>query len=184
MASRTPARSRRRAARSSRRSRCRARSCGSTLYRARRSGKYRNTCSRHGVTIADPSDGIYVLTADNPSRHMRRLGWTLVLPLAITAPSTARSQGSLGATFSFEEVMIPVRDGARLQTVIMRPAGHSEPLPILLRRHPYGVPNGPPPAVALSQSEFWTDGYIIVIQNLRGRFKSEGTFLLSSAVNL
>jgi putative CocE/NonD family hydrolase len=115
---------------------------------------------------------------------MRRLGWTLVLPLAITVPSPARSQGSLGPTFTFEEVMIPVRDGARLQTVIMRPVGRSEPLPILLRRTPYGVPNGPPPAAALSQSEFWTDGYIIVIQNLRGRFKSEGTFLLSSAVNL
>ena len=115
---------------------------------------------------------------------MRRLGWTLVLPLAITVPSPARSQGSLGPTFTFEEVMIPVRDGARLQTVIMRPAGRSAPLPILLRRTPYGVPNGPPPAVALSQSEFWTDGYIMVIQNLRGRFKSEGTFLLSSAVNL
>jgi hypothetical protein len=115
---------------------------------------------------------------------MRRLGLTLVLPLAIIVPSLARSQASLGPTFTFEEVMIPVRDGARLQTVIMRPADHSEPLPILLRRTPYGVPNGPPPAVALSQSEFWTDGYIIVIQNLRGRFKSEGTFLLSSAVNM
>ncbi len=115
---------------------------------------------------------------------MRRLGWTLVLALSITVPSPARSQGSVGPTFTFEEVMIPVRDGARLQTVIMRPAGRSEPLPILLRRTPYGVPNGPPPAVALSQSEFWTDGYVMVIQNLRGRFKSEGTFLLSSAVNL
>jgi predicted acyl esterase len=69
---------------------------------------------------------------------MRRLRWTLVLPLAITVPSPARSQGSLGATFTFEEVMIPVRDGARLQTVIMRPAARSEPLPILLRRTPYG----------------------------------------------
>ncbi|HEV8446678.1 MAG TPA: CocE/NonD family hydrolase [Gemmatimonadaceae bacterium] len=115
---------------------------------------------------------------------MRRLRWALVLPLAIILPSPVRSQEASGPLFSFEEVMIPVRDGAHLQTVIMRPMGHSEPLPILLRRTPYGVPNGPPPAVAVSQNWIWTDGYIIVIQNLRGRFKSEGTFLLSSAVNL
>ncbi|MGH7618107.1 MAG: hypothetical protein ACREPM_12835 [Gemmatimonadaceae bacterium] len=45
--------------------------------------------------------------------------------------------------FTFQEVMIPVRDGIRLQTVIMTPTptptNQSGPLPILLRRTPLPV---------------------------------------------
>lgn len=39
----------------------------------------------------------------------------------------------------FQEVMIPMGDRARLQTAILTPAGRKNPLPILLRRTPYGV---------------------------------------------
>src|SRR5271169_1653829 len=42
--------------------------------------------------------------------------------------------------FTFQEVMISMRDGVRLQTVILTPKQASGPLPILLRRTPYGVP--------------------------------------------
>ena len=42
--------------------------------------------------------------------------------------------------FDFQEVMIPMRDGVRLQTVILTPKQESGPLPILLQRTPYGVP--------------------------------------------
>ena len=82
--------------------------------------------------------------------------------------------------------MIPMRDGARLQTVIERPVNQTGPLPILLRRTPYGVPTTAPTSVAMCRTlkELMADGYIFVVQNLRGRFKSEGTFLLSSAVDL
>ena len=86
--------------------------------------------------------------------------------------------------FTLEEVMIPMRDGARLQTVIERPVGQTGPLPILLRRTPYGVPSASPAGVPANIKELMADGYIFVVQNLRGRFKSEGTFLLSSAVDL
>jgi len=86
--------------------------------------------------------------------------------------------------FTFAEVMIPMRDGARLQTVILMPTDHSEPLPILFRRTPYGVPGGPLMQVPPTLKEFAQDGYILVIQNLRGRFKSEGVFKLSSQVDL
>ena len=43
--------------------------------------------------------------------------------------------------FSYRQVMIPMRDGIRLQTVILTPANATEPLPILFRRTPYGVPS-------------------------------------------
>ena len=86
--------------------------------------------------------------------------------------------------FTFQEVMIPMRDGARLQTVILTPTDKSGPLPILLRRTPYGVPDGPVAQVPVSLKEVAQDGYLLVFQNLRGRFKSEGVFKLTSQVDL
>jgi putative CocE/NonD family hydrolase len=86
--------------------------------------------------------------------------------------------------FKLDEVMIPVRDGVRLQTVILTPVDQAGPLPILFRRTPYGVPEKPPEQMPPSIKELAQDGYIFVIQNLRGRFKSEGTFNLSSWVDL
>ena len=86
--------------------------------------------------------------------------------------------------FSWSEVMVPVRDGVHLQTVILTPVNQSGPLPILFRRTPYGVPAAAPDHMPTNLKELEQDGYIIVIQNLRGRFKSEGTFALSSQVNL
>ncbi len=80
--------------------------------------------------------------------------------------------------------MIPMRDGVRLQTVVLTPGNASEPLPILFRRTPYGVPaNGNVPANG-PLKELMADGYIFVVQNLRGRFQSEGKFELSSRVDL
>ena len=52
------------------------------------------------------------------------------------------------------------------------------------RRTPYGVPADANIPVEGSLKALSHDGYIFVIQNLRGRFKSEGTFELSSRVNL
>jgi uncharacterized protein len=86
--------------------------------------------------------------------------------------------------FSFQEVMIPMRDGIHLQTVILTPVNQKSPLPILLLRTPYGVPEKPPQPIPPNMKELAQDGYIFVIQNLRGRFKSEGVFKLSSWIDL
>jgi putative CocE/NonD family hydrolase len=98
--------------------------------------------------------------------------------------SGAAQAGASSPIFKFQEVMIPMRDGVHLQTVILTPVNQSGPLPILLRRTPYGVPESAPAAISASLKELAADGYIFVIQNLRGRFKSEGYFKLSSAVDL
>jgi putative CocE/NonD family hydrolase len=79
--------------------------------------------------------------------------------------------------------MVPMRDGVHLQTVVLTPLSQQGPLPILFRRTPYGVPDKAP-EVSESVKALVADGYIFVIQNLRGRFKSEGTFPLSSHVDL
>lgn len=80
--------------------------------------------------------------------------------------------------------MIPMRDGVHLQTVILTPVDQKGPLPILLQRTPYGVPANAPTEIPPSMKELAKDGYIFVIQNLRGRFQSEGVFKLSSYVDL
>jgi len=84
----------------------------------------------------------------------------------------------------FERAMVPMRDGIRLETVILRPLDEREPLPILLQRTPYGVPEKAPSSMPTNLKELAQDGYIFVFQNLRGRFGSEGTFHLSSWVDL
>jgi len=114
---------------------------------------------------------------------MRRL--LLTLCLVVTAAAAQPK-----SNYHVEEFMIPMRDGVRLQTVVIRKAGDKRPLPILLTRTPYGVltqqffdenaaKNGPD-WVPTPWKELAADGYIFVRQNLRGRFKSEGVFELTS----
>jgi uncharacterized protein len=113
----------------------------------------------------------------------KRLSLTLVLITLPAAPQQPSTQTPSKPEFTLQEVMIPVRDGVRLQTAILTPVGQTGPLPILFRRTPYGVPDKPPEQMPSSMKELAQDGYIFVIQNLRGRFKSEGVFNLSSWVD-
>jgi putative CocE/NonD family hydrolase len=105
---------------------------------------------------------------------------------AATAPAQAPAQAPAEkpAIFTYQEVMVPVRDGVHLQTVILTPLNQTKPLPILMERTPYGVPDAAPTSVPGRWKDLYADGYVFVFQNLRGRFKSEGTFLLSSKVDL
>jgi putative CocE/NonD family hydrolase len=112
---------------------------------------------------------------------MRRL----VLATTLLVATAARAQQPPAQpAFTYQEVMIPMRDSVQLQTVILTPTDKPGPLPILFRRTPYGVPDGPIPQVPASLKELAQDGYILVIQNLRGRFKSGGVFKLTSQVDL
>ena len=106
-----------------------------------------------------------------------------VLTGLLAIPAQAQEAASK-AVFKLQEVMIPVRDGVKLQTAILTPVNQQGPLPILFRRTPYGVPEKAPEQTPASWKELAQDGYIFVIQNLRGRFKSEGVFDLTSQVDL
>ena len=76
-----------------------------------------------------------------------------------------------------------MRDGAKLQTVILRPRNQHGPLPILFSRTPYGLNLTPPGSVPKNWAALDKDGYIYVDQSMRGRFKSDGVFTLSTAVH-
>ena len=78
--------------------------------------------------------------------------------------------------------MIPMRDGIRLYTVILRPANSSRPVPILIIRTPYGagfpIPDDTVVTITPANFNYYylaKEGYIFVFQDIRGKYKSEGT---------
>ena len=109
-------------------------------------------------------------------------------PQAVAKPASAPVAAPAAAApaqspFTFEEVMVPMRDGAKMQTIIMHPRDQKGPLPILFSRTPYGVPDRAPTRMPLGWAALAKDGYIFVYQSMRGRFGSDGVFTLSTAVH-
>lgn len=76
------------------------------------------------------------------------------------------------------EYKIPMRDGKKLHTVAYVPKDSSTPFPIVLRRTPYrSAPYGEKYFQA-DQNAYWLaqEKYIIALQDVRGRFQSEGDY--------
>jgi len=73
-------------------------------------------------------------------------------------------------------VMVPMRDGVNLATDIYRPAQEGR-FPVLLSRLPYNkeLP-GMLAALAGTALRAVQKGYVVVLQDCRGRFASEGEF--------
>jgi uncharacterized protein len=76
------------------------------------------------------------------------------------------------------EAMIPMRDGVKLHTVILAPSDIHDPLPILMDRSPYGVDETSRAWFFSARPELARAGYIYVGEDIRGRFKSEGKFVM------
>jgi putative CocE/NonD family hydrolase len=113
---------------------------------------------------------------------MRRIVLVSILMFAV-AVFVVHTMGQAPA-FSYVKVMVPMRDGIKLETVIMAPANPPAPLPILFSRTPYGVSSSAAGMPEESIKALARDGYIFVEQNLRGRFGSEGKFEMSTKVDL
>jgi putative CocE/NonD family hydrolase len=83
-------------------------------------------------------------------------------------------------------VMVPMRDGVKLYTVLMIPRGAHD-APMLLTRTPYNAAKrvkrnlSPSMLASLSQSDevFVRDGYIRVFQDIRGKYGSEGPYVMT-----
>src|SRR5882672_1073692 len=84
------------------------------------------------------------------------------------------------------EVMVPMRDGVKLHTVIVVPKG-AKNAPILLTRTPYDAAKraeryvSPHMAATLPQGDevFVHAGYIRVFQDVRGKYGSEGPYWMT-----
>src|SRR5262249_1076437 len=90
------------------------------------------------------------------------------------------SSTDFSTLFTKQDAMIPMRDGVKLHTEIYVPKDAKAPLPFFLTRSPYGLHDdakGYTPVVALYQ-EMFADGYIFVFQDIRGKYGSEGQFVM------
>src|ERR1700733_8528590 len=87
--------------------------------------------------------------------------------------------------YARSEVMMPMRDGAKLHAIILRPVGSEltgEPLPFLMTRTPYGTDDNSSAGVNSSKPELAVSGYIFVFADIRGRYESEGQFVMNRAI--
>lgn len=107
------------------------------------------------------------------------------LSIELTAQNRTKAQSpvyeiDIPANYTKREVYIPMRDGTKLFTVIYSPKQAAEPKPMMLLRTPYSVaPYGDgelKPYIGPS-SNFAKAGYIIVYQDVRGKYMSEGEFV-------
>jgi putative CocE/NonD family hydrolase len=90
----------------------------------------------------------------------------------------ARTLGAQGFdVIVHRNVMVPMRDGIRLATDLYFPARNGAPapgtFPAILVRTPYGKAEE---AAYMGDSAFARNGYVVVYQDTRGRFDSEGTW--------
>ncbi len=74
--------------------------------------------------------------------------------------------------------MIPMRDGVKLHTIIYAPKEHKAPVPFVMMRTPYGIESRGPKALKEYFKDMADEGYIFVFQDIRGRHKSEGQFVM------
>lgn len=85
------------------------------------------------------------------------------------------------AHYTKKEVYIPMRDGVKLFTSIYLPKDQSEQHPILMTRTPYScAPYGENefrPLYKNHYNAYLKEGYIMVIQDVRGTWMSEGKFV-------
>lgn len=95
--------------------------------------------------------------------------------------SFVNAQKDSSLLYKKTSVMIPMRDGIKLFTVIIAPVAAKEPSPFLIQRTPYGadVPIPDDSIISIPKESYLAplaaEGYIFIFQDIRGKYKSEGT---------
>jgi len=118
----------------------------------------------------------------NPAAHFLTLA---IISVALRALGADEKPADTNATWLAEhytkyEHRIPMRDGVRLFTRVYVPKDDSHPWPIILTRtpyalKPYGTDNYTDPSGSFRTLA--KDGFILVTQDVRGRFGSEGEYV-------
>ena len=80
--------------------------------------------------------------------------------------------------YNRQVVMIPMRDGVKLHAIILRPTDTTDPLPFFMQRTPYGVDGSDSDSINGHYTELAQSGYIFVMEDIRGRYGSEGQFVM------
>ena len=112
---------------------------------------------------------------------MKKLVWILLfLPFISIAQKV--DSAWFRDNYTKKEITISMRDGVKLFTVLYVPKNNTEKHPILITRTPYScAPYGENNYSARyyhnQYREYLKEGYILVVQDVRGRWMSEGTFV-------
>jgi uncharacterized protein len=107
-----------------------------------------------------------------------------LLPASAVAQENASADVDYSKLFDKIEVMIPARDGVKLHSEIYTPKNAAGPLPFILERTPYGLNDdkaGFSKKLARYE-EMFAEGYIFAFQDIRGRYGSQGTFVMQRPV--
>ncbi len=110
---------------------------------------------------------------------MRTISRIVITILSLSSGMTtyAQTEFPYGVIQVEENLMIPMRDGVRLATDIYRPTQVGTPvdekLPVLLQRTPYDKTGT---QLVASAKFFAENGYVVVLQDHRGLYASEGEF--------
>ncbi len=102
----------------------------------------------------------------------------LFVPRFGAAPQ--RQRPDLSALFDKSEVMISMRDGVKLHTEFYTPKNAAATLAILFSRTPYGI-SSPDKGISnmiYRYADLVPEGYIFAFQDIRGRYGSEGKFVM------
>jgi uncharacterized protein len=156
-----------------------------------------------GERFSRVQTGYNPLVKRSPTLPLAPLLWLALGPLAAQTPAPKPAQypalpseipGKFAAVtnsynYTRREVMIPMRDGIKLHTVILTPRG-AKAAPMLLTRTPYdanamtGRGQSVHLGMALEGYDNATDvivqgGYIRVVQDVRGKHGSEGDYVMN-----
>ncbi len=109
----------------------------------------------------------------------------LIVLFSTLAPAQAPSppaapEYSVQENYTKYEYRIPMRDGKKLFTAVYAPKDQSKPYPFLMERTPYSAgPYGVDfmPRRLGPSADFPKAGFIFVVQDVRGRYMSEGKFV-------
>ncbi|MEJ7681947.1 MAG: CocE/NonD family hydrolase [Segetibacter sp.] len=111
-------------------------------------------------------------------KHLITL-WLICLPFLSIAQNIDSTW--FVQNYNKKEVYITMRDGVKLFTSILTPKDKKEKHPVLMTRTPYScAPYGEDKYPSIWKSyykEYLKEGYILVRQDVRGRWMSEGDFM-------
>lgn len=115
--------------------------------------------------------------------------YILLVIFIISQFTIALAQQTGITSYTKKTYMIPMRDGIKLFTVVLSPTNNTGPLPFLIQRTPYGadLPINEDSAIVTEKLPTYyksmaEEGYLFIFQDIRGKFKSEGSFEMNRPV--
>lgn len=111
---------------------------------------------------------------------MKKSAFLLLLFITVSLRPTAQTDTI--SSYTKKTYMVPMRDGVKLFTVVLSPSDATGNYPFLIQRTPYGADFPMPEGAQLPVNimgpfqSMAKAGYIFIFQDMRGKFKSEGSF--------